>query len=204
MNAPRAIVSALAGVAASSVVLAATIESFDVDRKRGRYELVAAAHLNATPESIYAVLTDYDDNAYRRISGAYKESRYLAPDDDGTPIVYTRMEGCLLFHCLSLRRVERLETESPYHIRSFTLPDRSNFKYSTSDWELMPDGMGGTDMTYTLEMEPDFWVPPIIGPWYLKRVLSRGGEHAVVRIERLARIRDGRPVPLRSISAAAN
>jgi hypothetical protein len=35
-------------------------------------------------------------------------------------------------------------------------------------------------------MEPDFFVPPIIGPWYLKRVLSSGGVRAVDRIERLA------------------
>ena len=35
-------------------------------------------------------------------------------------------------------------------------------------------------------MEPDFFVPPIIGPWYLKRVLSTGGVRAVNRIERLA------------------
>lgn len=204
MSVQRALASTLAGVATSSIVFAATLQNLDIDRRRGRYELVASAHLDATPASIYAVLMDYDDNAYRHISGAYKESRYLAPDDDGTPVVYTRMEGCFLFHCVSLRRVERLETEKPYHIRSFTVPERSNFKYSTSEWELMPDGMGGTDMTYTLEMEPDFWVPPIIGPWYLKRVLSRGGAHAVMRIERLARVRDGRPVPPRAVSAAAH
>ncbi len=204
MNAQRAIVWALAGVATSSMVAAATMNSLDIDRKRGRYELEATAHLEATPQSIYAVLIDYDDNAYRHISGAYKESRYLMPDEQGRPIVYTRMEGCMLFHCLSLRRVERLETQRPYHIRSVALPERSNFKYSTSEWDLVPDGMGGTNMTYKLEMEPDFWVPPLIGPWYLKRVLARGGEHAVMRIERLARVRDGRPVPPRSMSASAN
>ena len=52
----------------------------------------------------------------------------------------------------------------------------------------------GTKMTYKLEMEPDFFVPPVIGPWYLKRTLSQGGLRAVTRIERLARELDGRPV----------
>jgi hypothetical protein len=41
-------------------------------------------------------------------------------------------------------------------------------------------------------MEPDFFVPPVVGPWYLKRTLSQGGQRAVVRIERLARELDGR------------
>ena len=49
-------------------------------------------------------------------------------------------------------------------------------------------------MTYKLEMEPDFFVPPVVGPWYLKRTLSQGGLRAVARIERLARELDGRPV----------
>jgi hypothetical protein len=49
-------------------------------------------------------------------------------------------------------------------------------------------------MKYRLEMEPDFWVPPLIGPWYLKRTLSHGGVRAVSRIERLARELDGLPV----------
>jgi hypothetical protein len=49
-------------------------------------------------------------------------------------------------------------------------------------------------MIYRLEMEPDFFVPPLIGPWYLQRTLSRGGVRAVMRIERLARELDGRPV----------
>ena len=149
--------------------------------------------LDATPESIYAVLTDYDDNAYARISGAYKESRYLEPAADGTPVVYTRMEGCALWHCMSLERTERLETEAPYWIKSTVLPESSNFKHSTSEWVLERDG-DGTKMIYKLDMEPDFPVPPVIGPWYLKRTLSQGSRRFVVRIERLARELDGRPV----------
>jgi hypothetical protein len=172
---------------------AATIDDLDVERERGRYLLEAEARLEATPESIYAVLTDFDDNRYSRISRAYKESRYLDPAADGTPVVYTRMEGCALWHCMSLERTERLETDAPHWIKSTTLPEGSNFKYSTSEWTLERDGEN-TRMTYKLEMEPDFFVPPVVGPWYLKRTLSQGGLRAVARIERLARELDGRPV----------
>jgi hypothetical protein len=35
-------------------------------------------------------------------------------------------------------------------------------------------------------MVPAFWVPPIIGPFYIKRALSSGGVDAVDRIEALA------------------
>ena len=194
---------AFAAFAVSAAGFAATIDSLDVERKRGRYSLEAYAHLDATPESIYAVLTDFDDNAYSRISRVYKESRYLEPATDGTPLVYTRMEGCVIWHCLTLERTERLETEAPYRIKSVALPEGSNFKHASSEWVLEPDG-DGTQMFYALEMEPDFFVPPVIGPWYLKRTLSQGGLRAVTRIERLARELDGRPVePLPQTRARA-
>jgi hypothetical protein len=185
--------AAVAGLAVSSLLAAATVDGLDVSRRHGRYSLAADARLDATPESIYAVLTDYADNRFGRISSVYKESRYLDPDTDGTPMIFTRMEGCLLWYCMSLRRTERLETREPFHIKSVTIPASSNFKYSTSEWLLVRDG-SGTKMMYTLEMEPDFFVPPIIGPWYLKRTLAQGGVRAVTRIERLARELDGRPV----------
>ncbi len=184
---------AVAGLVASSALAAATIESLDVAKHRSRYSFEADTLIDATPESIYAVLVDYDDNRFSRISGAYKESRYLDPAPDGTPIIYTRMEGCLLWYCMNLERTERLVTERPYYIKSEVIPEESNFKFATTEFELEPEGHG-TRMTYKLELEPDFWVPPLVGPWYLKRTLSRGGARAVMRIERLARMLDGRPV----------
>ena len=188
----RAAVAVLS-FAASSLLAAATIDSLDVMRKQGAYSLEADARLDATPESIYAVLTDYADNRFGRISSVYKESRFLDPAADGTPMVFTRMEGCLLWHCMSLRRTERLETREPFFIRSVAIPEGSNFKSSMSEWVLERDG-DGTKLKYRLEMEPDFFIPPLIGPWYLKRTLSQGGVRAVTRIERLARQLDGRPV----------
>jgi hypothetical protein len=186
-------VAAFGALVASALAYAATIDDLDVTRQRGRYLLAAEARLAATPESVFAVLTDFDNNRYSRISRAYKESRYLDPAADGTPLVYTRMEGCALWHCMSLERTERLETAAPYHIKSIVLPESSNFKHSVSEWVLERDG-SDTKMTYTLEMEPAFFVPPLVGPWYLKRTLSQGGLRAVARIERLARELDGRPV----------
>jgi len=191
---PRSAGAVIAGLAVTTALCAATIDTLDVSRDKGVYSLVADAHLDATPESIYAVLVDYDDNRFGRISSAYKESRYLEPAADGTLMIYTRMEGCVLWYCMTLRRTERLETELTHRIKTSAVPEESDFKLSVSEWVLEPDGVGGTNMKYTLEMEPAFHVPPVVGPWYLKHTLSQGGVRAVLRIERLARELDGLPV----------
>ena len=189
--------AALVALGAGAVVAAATIDGFEVSKNKGIYFFEANVHLAATRESIYAVITDFDDNAYSRISRSYKESRYLQPAADGTPIVYTRMEGCAGKRCLSFERTERLETDAPRWIKTTALPEQSDFKHAMSEFVLEPDG-DGAKMVYRLEVEPNFFVPPLIGPWYLKRTISKSALRAVTRIEGLARQRDGRP-PLETV-----
>ena len=174
---------ALAATVVGALAWSATLRSIDVDRSKGRYTLEAETFLDATPDAIFDVLLDYE--RFNRISSVYKEHGYLDPDEDGTPIVFTRIEGCLMFYCLDMRRVERLETVRPGFIRTITLPEQSDFKYSVSEWELEVED-SGTRMIYRLVMEPDFWVPPVVGPWFIKRTLTKGGGRAINRIERLA------------------
>lgn len=175
---------ALATVVAASAALAATLESIEVTHEHDVYSLFAETQLNASPDAIREVLLDYD--RFSRISSIYKEHGYLEPAPDGTPIVYTRMEGCLTrLFCKSMTRVERLEINTPTHIRTVTIPEQSDFKQSVSEWFIEPEG-AGAHVTYVLVMEPDFWVPPLIGPAFLQHKLRRGGGTALERIERLA------------------
>lgn len=178
----------VAGVTSALLLIAAaartaSLDVIDIDRSGRLYSLHAETHLDAPPEAIVGVLLDYE--RFGRISSVYKDYGYLEPLADGTPVVFTRMEGCLLFFCKSMTRVERLEVAEPDHIRTVTLPERSDFKSSVSEWTLEQDG-SRTRVVYELEMEPDFWVPPLIGPPLLKRTLKRGGGRAIERIELLA------------------
>ena len=175
---------AVIGICATATVLSATIRTIEVTHDHGVYRLVSDAYIDAPREAIFEVLTDYE--RFGRISSAYKDYGFLEPAADGVPIIYTTMEGCVLFFCVSMRRVERLETNAPGFIRTDTLPEQSDFKSSVSEWTLTSEE-GGTNMTYSLMMEPDFWIPPLIGPWLLQQRLERGGNGAVNRIERLAR-----------------
>lgn len=166
-----------------SVGWAATIRTVQIERQDGRYVLESETFLQAPPNAVFRVLTDYDQ--FARISSVFEESRFAGSDADGTPLVYTRVEGCVWFFCKTMERVERLEFEAPDFIATTALPARSDFRYSRSEWLLSPDG-DGTRVLYRLEMEPDFWIPPVLGPMIIKRKLVQGGEDAVTRIELLA------------------
>ena len=173
------------GIGCSVVSVAATLDSVEITHDNGRYHVLANSFLDAAPSAVHAVLLNFDDDAYAEISEIYKESAYLEPDRDGTPIVFTHVEGCLLLFCRSMRRVERLEVVTPRLIRTLVVPDRSDFRYAMSEWVLEPES-GGTRVTYNMTVQPDFELPPLIGPLFLRRFLLRGGVDAIDRIEELA------------------
>lgn len=184
MNSPlvRLLMMAVAAAAAGDLC-AATIRDVTMNHDGTRYRLTSSTYMDAPREAVFRVLTDYE--RFDRISSVYAESRFLPPDNDGTTLVYTRVEGCVLFFCKSVVRVERMETEEPAFIRTTADPARSDFRYARSEWHLEPESRG-TNVVYEMELEPAFWVPPVIGPWIIKRRLLRDGVDAVARIEGLA------------------
>ena len=185
MRARHLLTASLAGLCWGAISLSATLDRVDISESEGRYQLVADSYLDAPPAAISAVLLNFEDDAYTQISEIYKESDVLEPDEDGTPLVFTRVQGCVMLFCRSMSRVERLEVVTPTFIRSTAVPERSDFRHATSEWTLTPEGEG-TRIHYRMALEPDFWLPPMIGPTLLRRILIRGGVDAVERIEELA------------------
>jgi hypothetical protein len=156
-----------------------------------RYNLSSQAYVAATPENVYRVLADYD--LFMQFTSAFVETYNLPPDREGRPRFYTRMEGCVLMFCKSFERRGHLLLEPHSEIVAIADPELSDFKYCRERWHLSPEG-DGTVLTYTFEMEPDFWVPPVIGPYLIKRTLRDDGRDAIDRIEALAQGREPKPV----------
>lgn len=154
-----------------------------VERKDDYYRLNSETWFDASPESLYQVLSNYD--LFTKFTSAIAESRNVEPDDDGRPQFYSRMEGCVLLWCKSFVRNGYLVLDPLKEIIAVTNPETSDFKLSRESWKLVPED-GGTLLIYDFHMIPDFWVPPVIGPFYIKRALKSGGDKAVNRIEALA------------------
>ena len=154
-----------------------------VEKDKHRYRLRSETLFEADRESLFRVLTDYEQ--FKKFSSTFVEARNVEPDEQGRPRFYTRMEGCVLLFCKSYIRSGHLELTPVSDIIAIVDPELSNFKYARERWQLIADG-DGTLLIYTFEMEPDFWIPPIVGPFVVKRVLRRGGADAVDRIEAVA------------------
>ena len=183
----RASIKFLLSLCIVTIAFGADIRSIEVERDGVRYRLVSMTHFESPQQDVFDALIDYDQLA--AISETIKESRYLDPAEDGEPLVFTRLGACVLFYCQTVEKVERLEFDTPCYIATTALPERSDVRYSRSEWTLAAASGGGTDVTYRLEFEPDFWVPPIVGPMLIKRLLLEDGTSAVQEIEAMARLR---------------
>ena len=132
---------------------------------------------------VFTALSDYDN--FSELSSRYKESRFVEPAADGTPRVYTEVEGCVLFFCRTVKRYSQLQLYPTTIIISEAEAELSDVEYGREQW-LLQAVPGGTRIIYSHEMEPDFWVPPVIGVWAIRRVLEQDSLAAAQKIEELA------------------
>jgi Polyketide cyclase / dehydrase and lipid transport len=162
---------------------AADLREVTVERDDKRYRLVSETYFDASAQDLYRVLINYD--LFTEVSSVFVESKNLEAGPDGSPRYFTRLQGCILLFCKSFVRVGELKLTPEVEIVAIADPEQSDFEYSREHWTLKPDG-DGTLLIYDFELEPRFWVPPVIGPFVMKRVLRAGGASAVNRIEALA------------------
>jgi hypothetical protein len=161
----------------------AELRDVQIELKDERYHLSSETYFDVSREALYEVLSDYEQ--FAKFTSAIVESRNTEPDEFGQPGFYARMEGCVMLFCKSFIRNGYLILIPVVEIVAIAIPEESDFKFSRERWQLI-DFEDGTIMIYDFEMEPAFWVPPVVGPYVIQRALRSGAERAVDRIEKLA------------------
>lgn len=138
----------------------------DVELDDGTYRITVNARIDAPPATVHRLLTDYDHLSL--INRSIEESLIVQTYSPVEHRVHTVIKACILFFC---RRVTQLQDITQYDdgsIKAVILPEGSDFRHGTARWELAADGQG-TRMHFTAELEPAFWIPPLIGPWLFER-----------------------------------
>lgn len=177
------VVALIIGGLSGYSVDAAELRGLQVKKNGARIEVEAELFIEAPTPQVFDALADYGE--FADLSSAYLESRYLEPDVDGTPRIYTKVRGCVLFFCRTIVRVARLDTVPYRQITATVEPALSDFDYGVEQWE-MHQHEAGTMLIYRHVMQPGFWVPPILGPWVLRRLLRRDALSAAEHLESLA------------------
>ena len=168
----------------------ADLREIEVERVDGNYTLQSVVWFDAGIDTVYHVFLDWDLS--EQFSSVVVEARNTGSDATGNRGFYTRNEACVLFYCMSVERVGRVEHEPVAIIKAITDPEKSDFHISNETWEFEQEG-DGTLIRYQLEMRPKFWIPPLIGPYVLKKKLREDGAAALNRIEAIAKDKERTP-----------
>lgn len=170
--------------AGAQFAAAAEMRSVDVEYEDGRYTMVSIAWFDAGLDETFDVFSKWDYST--QFSSVVVEARDLEPDPSGRPGYFVRNRGCILFFCKSMVRQGYVEARHNHDLRAVAIPQSSDFQVFEESWEFAEE-RGGTRVRYKLLMKPDFWVPPAIGPYLIKRKLKNDGGEALNRIEDIAR-----------------
>ena len=163
---------------------AGEVEHAAVEQDNGRYSLDLAMRIDSDPAAVYELVTDYAGLA--RISDTILESEVItAADTDG---IRRRLvtQTCVWFFCFKATMVEDVRETDGRAILTTMVPALSDYRYGTSRWQVSAAD-AGTRIHFTTTLEPDFWVPPLIGPWLMKQKMRAEAERTVLTIERLTR-----------------
>ncbi|UCG71629.1 MAG: SRPBCC family protein [Chromatiales bacterium] len=154
---------------AAGDAVAVEVERIEVTRQGKIFRLEAESVVAAPRDFVFDILVDFDH--FHRLVAGMVTTRYLPPDDDGVLVGYTLVHSCAWIFCTRFEKVERMWPVPTSEIVTIADPERSDFRFYTTRWHL-EDTPGGTRLRFKAMMQPDFWVPPVIGPWAVKRKLD--------------------------------
>ncbi|MFA5941186.1 MAG: hypothetical protein WC809_17660 [Sinimarinibacterium sp.] len=166
---------------------AAEVESLQIEHAAPRYRMHLSARLDTPLAASFGVFRDFAN--LPRINDAIELVQPLPGAPDGAQRLYTRVRVCIWYFCTHLDQVQdivEVHDDDALGLDAEVLPEQSNLRYGRARWRMQHCGER-TCLDFTAELEPDFWVPPIIGPWAIERAMRNEALQTAQGIERIAR-----------------
>lgn len=176
----------LMGWLGSAPLCAAELENMTMTDKAGVYRISLRMLLDVPAQQVWEVLTDY--RHIYRLSPSITESRLLPTLDGGRAgRVFTRTQGCVAFYCREFSRVQDVWEHPPREIETRTVPEMSDFHSGSAHWYIRDLG-GRTELDYEASLEPAFFLPPVVGGYFLKQAFKEQTLLSFDKIECIARV----------------
>ena len=164
---------------------ASTIESADIRFMGQSYHYRFSARVEAPAAAVRDVVTDYEQLA--RINDDIVLSRVLVRYDDSALKRQLLMKQCVLVFCFDINFIERVDFLSNGDISTTIIEGEGNFRRGQTVWRIEKLSKNSSRITMEADQEPDFFIPPVIGPLIMKRTFMREITETTNRIEQIAR-----------------
>lgn len=170
-------------------VHAAQVLGVQVRREGGQFQIGMEVAIDAPPPAVFRALTDYP--ALPRYSHSIRTVRVKPTGDPNREQLYTTMHVCVLFFCRTMREEQIMTataTRTGGVLRATLVSQGSAFRSGHGSWTVKPCAAARNTacMDVRLELVPAFWVPPVIGPWLIRRRMYAEARRTSVALQRLA------------------
>jgi hypothetical protein len=161
----------------------ATIRMLEVTRRDDTYVVNFDVLLATAPAVAQAILSDYKN--WPRLAENMSKPTLVETFADGRQRIRLSFRSCVLFLCKTIEQVKDIEIRPDGDIVSIMVPGDSDFRSGREHWQFDLQ-YGQARVRYHAELVPGFALPPVIGPWLLKRKLRQTLIKTATNLEALA------------------
>ena len=190
LQVPRLIVNSRSTLVVLSLMLCPPIYAqmldfteAEVTEEDGVFRIKVSAIIEAPPDYIRYILAD-SAHIYR-LSPSIIESEVLPSSPAGEKQVRTKLLCCTSLFCREIERVDIVRMLESGDFEAEIIPTLSEFKSGKASWKItaMDDA---SHVVYEAHLEPDFFIPPVVGTHLVKQHLLEEFTTTFIRIERIA------------------
>jgi hypothetical protein len=167
---------------------AAQVLGVQVGRDDQRFRIDMHVAIDAGPVQVFRALQDYA--AMPRYNPDLRAVRIEPTSAPNRVRLFTTIHTCVLLFCKTMHQ-EQLMTAAANatggHLEAELIPHSGAFS-GQGHWLVKPCGAQRPSacLDIQLELVPQFWVPPVIGPWLIRRTMYDEAQRSTQGLEQVA------------------
>lgn len=152
-----------------SLAIALNIDDIHVAENGRAYEIQMTFDVIASADQVMAVLTDYGfpDRLDPEVT-----KRDVVSQHGAITRVRTEIRACVFLFCKDIALTQDV-TVIAGTIQADIVPGESDFQTGYLRWSVSSSDTGGARISFMAIMEPDFFIPPVIGGFFARRKLRQ-------------------------------
>jgi hypothetical protein len=169
---------------------AAQVSDVQVNRDGERFLIDMHISINAPAPAVFRALQDYA--AMARYNPDLRSARVEPTAAPDRVRLFTTIHTCVLIYCKTMHQEQIMTaTASPDggKLDADLVAHGGDFRSGHGLWIVRPcpTARALTCVDVRIELVPAFWVPPVIGPWVIRRTMVEEARRTSAGLEQMAR-----------------
>jgi len=152
-----------------SPAMALDIDDIRITKQGRAYQVQMTFAVGASVNQVLAVLTDY--GFPDRLDPEVTKREVISRQGEITR-VRTEFRACVFIFCKDIALTQDVTVVADT-IQADIIPDESDFRSGNFRWSVSSSDNGGSHIGFEAVMEPDFFIPPLVGAFFIRKKLQQ-------------------------------